>query len=122
MTNEWNERGVRTNDEFAILTDDITSAWAGMRTHEYKKYKDLKKENLRDNMTNLELVLNMLAEASTTEISKKDKPVTFPQNRVVAKKGGGVARVARKQLEKQTNQSVISKNNYLQTKQNKKLE
>lgn len=109
LTNEWNERGVRTNDEFAILTDDITSAWAGMRTHEYKKYKDLKKENLRDNMTNLELVLNMLAEASTTEISKKDLPETFPQNRVVAKKGGGVAGVARKQLEKQTGQSVITK-------------
>ena len=66
LTDEWNERGVNTHDEFAILTDDITSAWAGMRTHEYKKYKNLKKENLRDNMTNLELVLNMLAEASTT--------------------------------------------------------
>lgn len=109
LTNEWNERGVRTNDEFAILTDDITSAWAGMRTHEYKKYKDLKKENLRDNMTNLELVLNMLAEASTTEISKKDQPKTFPQNRVVARKGGGVAGVARKQLEKQTGESVITR-------------
>lgn len=121
LTNEWNERGVRTNDEFAILTDDITSAWAGMRTHEYKKYKDLKKENLRDNMTNLELVLNMLAEASTTEISKKDQPDTFIKNRIVAKKGGGVAGVARKQLEKQTGQSVITKRNYLQNKQNKRL-
>lgn len=109
LTNEWNERGVRTNDEFAILTDDITSAWAGMRTHEYKKYKNLKKENLRDNMTNLELVLNMLAEASTTEISQKDQPETFPQNRVVARKGGRVAGVARKQLEKQTGKSVITK-------------
>lgn len=109
LTNEWNERGVRTGDEFAILTDDITSAWAGMRTHEYKKYKDLKKENLRDNMTNLELVLNMLAEASTTEISKKDLPETFPQNRVVARKGGGVAGAARKQLEKQTGESVITR-------------
>jgi len=95
LTDEWNERGVNTHDEFAILTDDITSAWAGMRTHEYKKYKNLKKENLRDNMTNLELVLNMLAEASTTEISKKEKPDTFPKNRTVARKGGGVARVAR---------------------------
>ncbi len=121
LTNEWNERGVRTNDEFAILTDDITSAWAGMRTHEYKKYKSLKKENLRDNMTNLELVLNMLAEASTTEISKKDLPDTFYKNQIVAKKGGGVAGAARKQLEKQTGQSVISSNSYLQNKQNKKL-
>lgn len=109
LTNEWNERGVRTGDEFAILTDDITSAWAGMRTHEYKKYKNLKKENLRDNMTNLELVLNMLAEASTTEISKKDQPETFPQNRIVARKGGKVAGVARKQLEKQTGESVITR-------------
>lgn len=109
LTNEWNERGVRTNDEFAILTDDITSAWAGMRTHEYKKYKDLKKENLRDNMTNLELVLNMLAEASTTEISKKDLPDTFIKNRIVAKKGGSVAGVARKQLERQTGESIITK-------------
>ncbi len=113
LTNEWNERGVRTGDEFAILTDDITSAWAGMRTHEYKKYKNLKKENLRDNMTNLELVLNMLAEASTTEISKKDQPETFPQNRVVARKGGRVAGVARRQLEKQTGQSVISQHRRL---------
>lgn len=121
LTNEWNERGVRTNDEFAILTDDITSAWAGMRTHEYKKYKDLKKENLRDNMTNLELVLNMLAEASTTEISKKDFPDTFYKNRIVAKKGGGVAHAARKQLEKQTGQSVVTKNSYLKNNQNKRL-
>lgn len=109
LTNEWNERGVKTSDEFAILTDDITSAWAGMRTHEYKKYKDLRKENLRDNMTNLELVLNMLAEASTTEISKKDQPKTFPQNRIVARKGGKVAGAARKQLEKQTGKSVITR-------------
>jgi len=108
LTNEWTERGVRMGDEFAILTDDITSAWAGMRTHEYKKYKNLKKENLRDNMTNLELVLNMLAEASTTEISKKDQPNTFPKNRVVARKGGGVAGAARRQLERQTGQPVIS--------------
>ncbi|MBI5358643.1 Bro-N domain-containing protein [Candidatus Amesbacteria bacterium] len=121
LTNEWNERGVRTNDEFAILTDDITSAWAGMRTHEYKKYKDLKKENLRDNMTNLELVLNMLAEAATTEISKKDLPDTFIKNRTVAKKGGNVAGVARKQLEKQTDQAVVSRKNYLQSKQDKRL-
>lgn len=82
LTDEWNERGVNTHDEFAILTDDITSAWAGMRTHEYKKYKNLKKENLRDNMTNLELVLNMLAEASTTEISKKEKSIITKNKRL----------------------------------------
>ena len=108
LTNEWEERGVKNSDEFAILTDDITFAWAGIKIKEYKKIKDLKKENLRDNMTNLELVLNMLAEVSTTEISKKEKPDTFNKNRKVAKKGGGVAGRARKELEKQTGQSVIS--------------
>jgi len=81
LTNEWNDQGVKSNDEFAILTDDITMAWAGLRTKDYKKHKDLKKENLRDNMTNLELVLNMLGETSTTEISKAKNPKTFPENR-----------------------------------------
>jgi hypothetical protein len=121
LTNEWNERGVNTKNEFAILTDDITFAWAGLRTKDYKKLKDLKKENLRDNMTNLELVLNMLAEASTTEISKKDLPETFVENRKVAKKGGAVAGVARKQLEKRLGRPVITKQNFLKTKENKKL-
>lgn len=121
LTNEWDERGVKTSSEFAILTDDISFAWAGVRVKDYKKLKSLKKENLRDNMTNLELVLNMLAEASTTEISKKEKPVTFPQNRTVARKGGGVAGVARKQLEKKLGKSVISKESYLKKPQNKKL-
>ena len=113
LTDEWNERGVDTPDKFAILTDDITFAWAGIKTKEYKKIKDLKKENLRDNMTNLELVLNMLAEASTTEISKKEKPDTFVKNRDVAKKGGGVAGVARRELERQTGKSVISSSKFL---------
>lgn len=113
LTNEWEDRGVQASDQFAILTDDITFAWAGLKTKDYKKHKNLKKESLRDNMTNLELVLNMLAEASTTEISKKDQPQTFPQNRQVAKKGGQVAGVARKQLEKRLGRSVISKSNYL---------
>lgn len=108
LTNEWDEKGVKGLDEFAILTDDITFAWAGLKVKSYKKHKRLKKENLRDNMTNLELVLNMLAEASTTEISKVEKPQTFPQNRVVAKKGGGVAGVARRKLEKETGKKVIS--------------
>jgi hypothetical protein len=121
LTNEWNERGVKNVDEFATLTDDITFAWAGLKTKDYKKHKELKKENLRDNMTNLELVLNMLAEASTAEISKKEKPETFVKNRKVARKGGAVAGVARKQLEKRLGQSVISKENYLKKTQNNKL-
>lgn len=113
LTNEWDERGVKTADEFAILTDDISFAWAGLKTKDYKKYKDLKKENLRDNMTNLELVLNMLAETSTTEISKKDQPKTFPENRQVARKGGSIAGGARKELEKKLGRSVVSKNKFL---------
>lgn len=119
LTNEWSERGVNTADKFAILTDDITFAWAGLKIKDYKKVKNLKKENLRDNMTNLELVLNMLAEASTTEISKKEKPDDFEKNREVAKKGGGVAGKARKELEKQTGQSVISGKKFLSNKTKK---
>ncbi len=119
LTNEWNERGINSADEFAILTDDISLAWAGIKTKDYKKLKDLKKENLRDNMTNLELVLNMLAEASTTAISEKEKPETFPQNRKVARKGGEVAGVARKQLEKRLQKSVISPENHRKRLQNK---
>jgi len=112
LTNEWNERGVKRADEFAILTDDITFAWAGLKIKDYKKHKELKKENLRDNMTNLELVLNMLAEASTTEISKKEEPKTFKANRVVAREGGGVAGKARRELEKRLGKSVIVKSNF----------
>ncbi|MFA5432136.1 MAG: Bro-N domain-containing protein [Candidatus Paceibacterota bacterium] len=120
LTNEWENRGVKKSKEFAVLTDDITFAWAGIVTKEYKKHKELKKENLRDNMTNLELVLNMLAETSTTEISKKDKPDNFNQNRVVARKGGSVAGVARKELEKKLGRSVISKENHVKKLQNGK--
>ena len=120
LTNEWNERGVKTQNEFAILTDDITFAWAGLKVKDYKKVKELKKENLRDNMTNLELVLNMLAEASTTEISKKDKPKTFISNRQVAKKGGSVAGKARKELEKQIGGSIISKAKFLPRKKSRR--
>lgn len=111
LTNEWQERGVFGNDEFAVLTDDITFAWAGMKTKDYKKYKELKKENLRDNMTNLELVLNMLAETSTTEISKVKKPKTFPENRHVAREGGSIAGNARKQIEAKTGNKVITSKN-----------
>jgi len=121
LTNEWNERGVKNNDEFAILTDDITFAWAGLSTKGYKKYKNLKKENLRDNMTNLELVLNMLAETSTTEISKAREPKTFIENRETAKRGGGVAKAAREKIESETGKKVISGRNFLSKPQNKLL-
>jgi len=111
LTNEWQERGILSNKEFAILTDDITFAWAGMKTKDYKKYKDLKKDNLRDNMTNLELVLNMLAETSTTEISEAIKPETFIENRKVAHEGGSIAGNARKQIESKTGRGVITSRN-----------
>lgn len=108
LTDEWEIRGVKKGQEYAILTDEITKAWAGFTTKQYKDFKNLKKENLRDNMTNLELVLNMLAETSTTELSKKNKPKTFNENKKIAKKGGSVAGNARKDLEKKLGNSVIS--------------
>ena len=111
LTNEWQERGVLSNEEFAILTDDITFAWAGIKTKDYKKVKNLKKENLRDNMTNLEMVLNMLAETSTTEISKVKQPKTFPENRQIAREGGSVAGNARKDIETKTGKKVITDKN-----------
>ena len=120
LTNEWEERGVKEGLEFAILTDDISRAWAGMKTRDYKWHKNLKKENLRDHMTNLELVLTMLAEASTTEISKKKQPKAFFQHRSVARKGGSVAAVARKKLEKETGRNIIESSNYL-PKERKRL-
>jgi hypothetical protein len=96
LTDEWENRGVKEGIEFAILTNEITKAWTGLTTKEYKNLKGLKKENLRDNMTNLELVLNMLAEAATTEISKKDEPKDFDENKKVAREGGSIAGNARK--------------------------
>lgn len=111
LTDEWENRGVKKGQEFAILTDEITKAWSGLTTKQYKSHKDLKRENLRDHMTNLELVLNMLAEASTTEISKKKEPKTFQENKVVARKGGNVAKAARLQLEKTTGKKVVTKLN-----------
>jgi len=108
LTDEWETRGVKKGQEFAILTDEITKAWAGMTTKQYKNLKDLKKENLRDNMTNLELVLNMLAETSTTELSKKEKPKTLQENRKVARKGGTVAGNARKELESKLGDKIVS--------------
>ena len=108
LTDEWESRGVRKGLGYAILTDEITKAWAGFTTKEYKDFKDLKKENLRDNMTNLELILNMLAEATTKEISKEKKPKTFSENKVIAKQGGTIAGNTRKEIEEKTGKNVIS--------------
>ena len=123
LTDEWEERGVKKGQEYAILTDEITKAWSGLNVKQYKNHKGLKKENLRDNMTNLELVLNMLAEASTTEISKDKKPKTFEQNKIVARKGGEVANAARLQLENTTGKKVVTSQNAksLQQAKNKEL-
>ena len=110
LTDEWERRGVKKGAEYATLTDIITQGWSGMTTRQYKQYKGLKTESLRDNMTNLELVLNMLAEASTTEISKEKKPRTAAQNRKVAAEGGSVA-AARKTLEARTGKKVVSRLN-----------
>ncbi len=111
LTDEWDSRGLQKGQEYAILTNEITKAWSGFSTKQYKGFKDLKKENLRDHMTNLELVLNMLAEASTTEISKEKQPKNFPENVEVARKGGKVAKAARLQLEKTTGKKVVTKQN-----------
>ena len=108
LTDEWKRTGVKEGVEFATLTDIITREWSNMRTKEYKLLKGLKKENLRDNMTNVELALNILAEASTAEISKQKSPHGFKQNVRIAKEGGSVAKVARKQLEEKLGRSVIS--------------
>ena len=108
LTDEWDERGVKKGLEYAILTDEITKAWSGFSVKKYKRFKDLKKENLRDNMTNLELVLNMLAEATTTEISKEKKPGTFEENRIIAKQGGTIAGNTRREIEEKTGKKVVS--------------
>ncbi len=111
LTDEWEKRGVIQGLEFAMLTDEITRAWSGMTTKEYKQFKSLKKENLRDNMTNLELVLNMLAEATTTEISKQKKPSGLNENKEVARQGGEVAGNTRKDIESKTGIPIISQEN-----------
>ena len=108
LTDEWKRTGVKEGVEFATLTDIITKEWSDMRTKEYKQLKGLKMENLRDNMTNIELALNILAEASTSEISKQKNPSGFKQNATIAKEGGSVAKVARKQLEEKLGRTVIS--------------
>ena len=124
LTDEWQGRGVKAGLEFAILTDEITKAWSGKSVKSYKKFKGLKKQNLRDNMTNLELVLNMLAEVSTTEISKEKHPKTFLENKKIAKQGGDTAKMARKDIEQKTGKNAISTKNAksLQNKKVKKLE
>ena len=111
LTDEWQERGVKQGLGFAILTDEITKAWAGKSVKQYKQFKNLRKQNLRDNMTNLELILNMLAEATTTEISKKKQPKNLNENKEVARAGGETAGKARKDIENKTGESVISSKN-----------
>ena len=111
LTDEWERRGIKNGQEYAILTDLITQGWAGMTTKQYKQYKGLKTESLRDNMTNLELVLNMLAEATTTEISKEKKPTTAAQNRKIAARGGQIAGNTRKEIEATTGKKVVSQLN-----------
>ena len=117
LTDEWDARGVQKGVEYAILTDEITKAWSGMNTRQYKNLKGLKKENLRDNMTTLELVLNMLAEATTTEISKQKAPEGLRENVEVARSGGKVAGDARKSIEQQTGVPVITSKNAAQLNQ-----
>ena len=111
LTDEWKKRGVQKGKEYAILTDEITRAWAGMNTRQYKNLKGLRKENLRDDMSDLELVLTMLAEASTTDIAKAEQPQGFDENQKVARRGGNVAGVARKALEAETGKTVVTAQN-----------
>ena len=111
LTDAWDDHGIQKGIEYAILTDEITKAWSGMTTRRYKNLKGLKKENLRDNMTTLEIVLNMLAEATTTELTKATNPKGLEENKKVAKKGGSVAGNARKEIEKETGKPVITSKN-----------
>lgn len=108
LTAEWQERGITQEKDYAILTNEMTKAWSGLSVQEYKKYKGLKKENLRDNMTNIELVLNMLAEVTTTELSQKEKPITFKENKDIAKRGGKFAGETRERYEKEMGRKIIS--------------
>ena len=119
LTDEWENRGVKKGQEFATLTDIITKAWSTKTVKEYKEFKGLKKENLQDNMTNLELVLNMLAEATTTEISKEKKPATFDESKVIAKQGGTIAGNTRKEIEAKTGKKIVSSQNAKELKASK---
>ena len=120
LTDEWQKRGIKEQKEYEILTAEISKAAFGMTPSEYKKIKKLKRENLRDHMNDLELIFTMLGERVTTEISQQEKPETFPENKQVAKRGGGVAGKARKETEKEIGRSVISKENYLQAPEGRK--
>jgi len=122
LTNEWERAGIQDKSDFAILTNEITNAWSGLSVREYKKLKSLKKENLRDNMNNVELILNMLAEAATKEISKKENPKQFEESKTIARKGGSIAGNARKEIEQQTGESVVTPENNLGLSNNKKLQ
>ncbi len=122
LTDEWENRGVKKGQEFAILTNEITKAWSGLSVKQYKGFKNLKKENLRDNMSNLELVLNMLAEATTAEISKEKKPENFAQNKVIAKQGGTIAGNTRKEIEEKTGKKIVSKLNAKKYLENLKID
>jgi len=116
LTNEWEKRGVKEGKEFAVLTDEISKAWSEMTTKEYKNFKNLKKENLRDNLSNMKLVLNMLAEATTTEISKNKLPEGFKESKIIAKEGGAIAGNAKKEIEGKTGKKIVSDKNYLDIK------
>ena len=116
LTDEWENRGVQKGQEFAILTDEITKAWSGLSTRQYRRRKDLKKENLRDHMTNMELVLNMLAEATTTEISREKLPDGFEESREIAQQGGTIAGNTRKAIEAKSGKPIISNRNAKQLK------
>lgn len=121
LTDEWEARGIAEGLEFALLTDELTKAWSGFSTKEYKKLKGLKKESLRDNMTNMEMVLNMLAETATTEISKQKKPIGLEKNKKIAREGGKIAGNARKQIESKIGNKVITKKNFKSSASQKKL-
>ncbi len=108
LTAEWQDKGITQEKDYAILTNEMTKAWSGMSVQEYKKFKGLKKENLRDNMTNIELVLNMLAEVTTTGLSKNENPKTFNESKQIARRGGTIAKNARKEYEEQLGKSIIS--------------
>lgn len=121
LTDEWERVGIEKPTDFAILTNEITKAWSGKTAKDYKKFKNLRKESLRDNMSNLEIVLNLLGEVSTKEISKSKNPKTFPQSKKIANEGGTIAGNARKEIKKKTGKKVISRKNNLNLKENKKL-
>ncbi|MBN2457782.1 hypothetical protein JXB31_01480 [Candidatus Woesearchaeota archaeon] len=111
LTDEWNRVGISKQEDFAILTNEITKAWSGKTIRDYKRFKDLKKENLRDNMTNIELILNMLAEATTKEISEKENPKTFGKSKEIAREGGKTAKVAKDRIEKRLGKKVVTSKN-----------